>query len=226
MKTYEALPDDYISRVAEKMVELANLSDDTVTSTFNGIPISAAPGGNAEDIVASYSVTREKEREIEMAQKRVDFIATVESLRSADEKALRDLDMPWPQSDEDLEQVIKALSSRQHDYGTCVYAMSIAAEAAFNLMAHKLGVTGFQASCADMDILRRTRRLKDGFQIIDYNKLLYPQYREQFDECSWGSLLHKNRGSLREKAKALLAESSGAHPDIIAHWNLLAEVKG
>lgn len=156
-------------------------------------------------------------------EKRRAFMVALDVLRSGNEKALRDLDMPRPQSDEDLALIVETLSERTHDYGTCVYAMSIAAEAAFNLIAHKLGVTGFQASCADMDVLRRTRRLKDGFQILNYNDLLYPQYEHNFSECSWAALLHKNKDSLREKAKSLLTESPNAHPDVLVHWQRLAE---
>src|SRR5688572_31227242 len=85
----------------------------------------------------------------------------VEFIKSADEAALRDCDVPWPKTDEDLAAIIRAVSERTHTYGTCVYAMSIAALAAYYLMAHKLGVTGFQAGCADMDFIARARHMKD-----------------------------------------------------------------
>ena len=143
-------------------------------------------------------------------------------LKSGTEKQLRELEMPWCKTDEELQAIVAALSGREHDYGTCVYAMSLAALSAYYLMSHKMGVTGFQASCADMDFLARTRRMKDGFQILDYNKLLYPQHRHDFDEASWDNLLAKHSKMLREKAITLLAEQQTAHPNVVAHWQRLA----
>jgi len=92
------------------------------------------------------------------------------------EKQMREADVPTPHTVEDLASYVKALVEREHDYGTCVYAMSMAAVAAFNFAAHSLGVTGFQASCADMDVLRRTRRMRGPFMLVDGANALYPQY--------------------------------------------------
>lgn len=92
------------------------------------------------------------------------------------EAELRELKVPTPSSPEELVSYIAALTDRPHDYGTCVYAMSMAAVAAFNMVASKLGVTGFQVSCADMDVLRRTRHMRGPFMLIDGANALYPQY--------------------------------------------------
>src|SRR3990167_6258094 len=128
--------------------------------------------------------------------------ATLSILRDGTEKQLRELEMPWPDNEQELMQIVNAVINRSHNYGTCVYAMSIAGEAAFNFAARKLCVTGFQASCADMDILRRTRQLKGGFALLKYEDFLYPQYRLHFDELGWENLLLKNRDWLRKKAFA------------------------
>ncbi|MBK7380837.1 MAG: hypothetical protein IPJ03_17905 [Ignavibacteriales bacterium] len=106
-----------------------------------------------------------------------------------------------PKTLDELNKVIEQLTERKHDYGTCVYAMSIAAVATFNYVASKLGVTGFQASCADLDILRRTRNYKNGFSIIDYNNLLYPQYWDDEHFPSKEQLLEKNKEQLAKAAK-------------------------
>lgn len=148
--------------------------------------------------------------------------AALKVLQGGDEQTLRDLDMPWPKTAKELDAIVQALTAREHDYGTCCYAMSIAAEAAFNYIAHQLGVTGFQASCADMDILRRTRGWKRGFRIVNYENLLYPQYRREFDELGWWSLIHENALALSRAAQEKLAESPDAHPDVRAHWETLA----
>jgi hypothetical protein len=153
---------------------------------------------------------------MDMSQK-----ATPEELARFTEAELRDAKEPWPHTPDELQTIIAALVDRQHDYGTCVYAMSIAATAAFNYVAHKLGVTGFQASCADLDIIRRTRHLEQGFQIIDYANLLYPQYREEFADLSFDSLLRKNATELKKHARVLLDEGNKAHSSVREHWEMI-----
>ena len=138
------------------------------------------------------------------------------------EKELRETDVPWPKTPEELQAYIDALVSRQHDYGTCVYAMSMAATAAFQYVAHVLGVTGFQASCADMDILRRTRGIKGGFRILKYADLLYPQYCDSEHFPGWQELMRDNAEYLKVEAEKLLAEGKGAVPAVRAHWEMLS----
>ena len=139
------------------------------------------------------------------------------------EQEMREAKVPWPKTQDELMEYIQSLVEREHDYGTCVYAMSMAAVAAYYYVAHKLGVTGFQASCADLDILRRTRDMKHGFRIIDYEKLLYPQYLTPDHFPSVDQLLKDNIDWLSEEAKRLLDESPNAHPDVKGHWKRLAE---
>ena len=140
-------------------------------------------------------------------------------LRDGDEASLRDINMPWPENEEEMTAIIRALAERTHNYGTCVYAMSISAEAAYNYIAKQLGVTGFQAGCADMDILARTRHLKWG-RILDFENLLYPQYANKFK--AWGALLEENKIELAKRAKKNLEENPGAAPGVVAHWKRLA----
>lgn len=136
------------------------------------------------------------------------------------EEQMRDADVPWPKSETELMDYIKLLVEREHDYGTCVYAMSMAAVAAFHYVSHKLGVTGFQASCADMDILRRTRHYKGGFMLVNGDDLLYPQYdlRKKLDE-----FIAEQRPWLKEQATKMLADRDSVHPDVKAHWERLAK---
>jgi hypothetical protein len=141
------------------------------------------------------------------------------------EQEMRDSKVPTVEDDEELKKYIHDLINQEHDYGTCVYAMSMAATAAFNYVASKLGVTGFQTSCAGMDILRRTRRLKSGFMILDYENLLFPQYCNSEHFPGWTELISKNREMLSQKAKELLRNSSNnTHPDVKAHWIKLSKL--
>jgi hypothetical protein len=82
------------------------------------------------------------------------------------EQQMRDAKVPWPLTKEQLVEYVESLATRTHDYGTCVYAMSMAAQAAFNYVSRMLGVTGFQASCADLDFIRRTRSMDGPFMLI------------------------------------------------------------
>jgi hypothetical protein len=51
------------------------------------------------------------------------------------ESDMRKAKVPWPQSEEELTEYINSLVYRNHDYGTCVYAMSMAAVAAFQYVS-------------------------------------------------------------------------------------------
>lgn len=135
------------------------------------------------------------------------------------EQEMRECSAPWPETTGELVEYIDSLTEREHDYGTCCYAMSLAAVAAFQHVANKLGVTGFQASCADLDVLRRTRRLNGPFILLRGEDMLYPQYnletklREAMNEWTeWAG---------KEAAKKL-EESPAAHPDVLRHWRHLS----
>jgi hypothetical protein len=143
-------------------------------------------------------------------------------LSKATEKQLQKYEAPSPRTLKELQAILRALEKRKHDYGTCVYAVSIASVATFNFMAHKLGITGFQAGCADLDILKRTRGM-DRFRIVNYRDLLYPQYEHQFDELKYDALLETNKEWLASEARKLLKDSKRFAADSVReHWQRLA----
>jgi hypothetical protein len=136
------------------------------------------------------------------------------------EKEMREAEAPSPSSIGELADYIEQQVQRTHDYGTCVYAMSLAATAAFNYVAHRLGVTGFQASCADLDIVRRTRRIDGPFMLIKGQDMLYPQYdlhrrlTEALTEWApWAA------AEAKKQLDSTLPEQ--ASPDVVAHWRQL-----
>lgn len=135
--------------------------------------------------------------------------------------------VPTPHSEEELIEYVGKLVNRSHDYGTCVYAMSMAAEASFNYVAHKLGVTGFQASCAGMDFIRRTRDIKGGFRLTKTQNLLYPQYCDDEHFPGVDELMDDkdNKQWLADEARKLIAERSDnmVAPDVLNHWKMLAD---
>lgn len=137
------------------------------------------------------------------------------------EQEMRDSAAPWPNSVEELSGYVSSLVERGHDYGTMVYAMSLAATAAFQFVAGKLGCTGFQASMADLDVLRRTRRIDGPFLILRAEDMVYPQYdlRERLEK-----FMEESRPWVIERAKERLREQS-PHVDsrVFAHWRRLTE---
>ena len=149
---------------------------------------------------------------------------TPEECRTLDEDGLRDAVLPWPKTELELLAQIDALVNRKHDYGTCVYAMSMSAIAAFRYVSHRLGVTGFQASCADLDFIARNRGMKHGFQIVDYENLLYPQYEVDFEELDFWTLIRANIEHLSKEAGKLLENTEPVHPEVRAHWEKLVEM--
>jgi hypothetical protein len=154
---------------------------------------------------------------------RPSIIEFIEKASKVPELDLRAIGVPCPRTMEELTGIIDTMGSRNHDYGTCVYAMSISAVAAFNYIGHVLGVTGFQAFCADLDFLRRTRDMK-AFKIMDMGKLVYPQYRDHFRTNIY-TLLNENAWWIIEFIEEKLAsgEIFRAHPDVVSHWLYLWE---
>jgi hypothetical protein len=138
------------------------------------------------------------------------------------EAELREREPPHPKTKDELVSVIGSLVDRPHDYGTCVYAISLSAAAAFNYAASVLGASGFQASCADLDILRLTRGLDD-FMILKAEDLLYPQYDPMGQAAKF---LKDARPRLAGKARQLLRDPAGVHPQVLARWSELARARG
>ena len=148
-------------------------------------------------------------------------------LKNMTEQQLRKEKVPYIKTEKELTAYIHTLANRPHDYGTCVYAVSMASVATYNYMAGKLGITGFQDGCASLDIIGRIRNI-DNFRIVDYKNLLYPQYAlnsEYFPTVP--ELLAKNSKWLREEATKLLKENKGrrVHPNVRHWWKQLSELK-
>ena len=144
---------------------------------------------------------------------------------SATEAQMRESEVPWPKTEKQLNEYIESLVKRNHEYGTCVYSVSMAAVAAFNYVAGQLGITGFQSSCADMDVIRRTRGIKGPFMIIKGEDALYPQYDLP---ARLEKAMEEWKPWLKEEATKKLAGGGNAHPNVIGHWEELSamEVEG
>jgi hypothetical protein len=135
------------------------------------------------------------------------------------EEEMREYKVPYLASIEELTEFISSVVDRKHDYGTCCYAMSLAATATFNHIASKLGCTGFQASMADLDILRRTRLMDCPFMILKAEDMLYPQYdlHQKLQEAMDGW-----KDWAKEKAVQKLEQTPESHPEVKRRWTELA----
>lgn len=193
--------------------------------SVRGVVVFPKRGGTA--LVAYYlTPDQERERQEKVSAEHHKRIAVQEAEAKAagrDEAAMRAEKAPWPKTLDELTAYIKALSDGPHTYGTCVYAMSLSATAAYQFIASHLGCTGFQASCADLDILRRTRGLDGPFMILKAEDLLYPQYdlQEKLNE-----FIDQSKPWVAGEARKRLADQANnrAHPDVKARWEELASV--
>jgi len=231
----EVLAGSYINNACAKAIALADASSKSVHFKFNDTDVTVEPGETVAVVVARWDSDREaahqawvnseeykeQQRKYATEEKAKNEAHHVETAQT--EVEMREAVVPWVRTKEQLIEYVESLVNRQHEYGTCCYALSMAAEAAFNYVAHHLGVTGFQSSIADLDFIRRTRRIKGPFMILKGEDALYPQYN-LVDKVL--ESLENWKPWLKEEAVNKLAEKNEhTHPEVIAHWKRLAEKK-
>lgn len=138
------------------------------------------------------------------------------------EAEMREAKAPWPHTQAELTEYIESLTNREHDYGTCIYAMSLAAAAAYNYVAHVLGTTGFQASCAGLCFIRTTRNIKGPFRLTTVDNALYPQYNLHGEFLDFMESESARQWIADEARRLLITKCDIASPDVIDHWRKLA----
>ena len=136
------------------------------------------------------------------------------------EQEMKESVVPVLKTIQELTEYIESIVNRSHDYGTCVYAMSMAATAAFNYVAKTLEVTVAQADFAGMNFLTRSRGLKGPWTILTAEEALYPQYdlpkQLKISMEKWKPWLKE------ESKKKLEAYNGHVHPRVVAHWKRLS----
>lgn len=111
------------------------------------------------------------------------------------------------------------MNDYMHDYGTICHAVAACALAAAWAAddSPNGGITGFQANFVMWDFVKQWgfRNNKTGLKLIDYDEMLYPQYKERFEKVLSVSVWE----SLQERAKECLnEESSFAAEEVKKHW--------
>lgn len=113
------------------------------------------------------------------------------------------------------------MNDYEHDYGTICHAIaacSLAAVWAAN--KHEQGyITGFQASFVMWDFIKEWMYSSNqsGLRIVDYDDMLYPQYKDKFDKI----ISKETFECLQKAAQESLDEvkqGREAHPNVIKHW--------
>lgn len=222
--------------VAKEAIAMAKEKKAKIVFEFNEIDIEAVSASTPEDLWAEHQTKSQKaheeylksdkykeyckaEDEKRLKQDR-DFGAMIDRLPHMNESELAELKPPRsPRTQEEVLAIVNALATRMHDYGTCCYAMSLSAWAAFQYVAGHLGVTGFQASIADLDFIKRSRHIDSPFALLTAEKILYPQYdlHSQLDE--W---IVKWKPWAAEEARKKLMASQNAAPTVVEHWKRLS----
>ena len=108
------------------------------------------------------------------------------------------------------------LEDTQHDYGTVCHAIAALAIGAAWYGAHSQGITGFQAGFIMWDFIKQWEYSdnKCGLRIIDFDKMLYPQYEDNFEKV----ITSKQFKKMQEVAAEKLKGKRMAHTDVIKHW--------
>lgn len=123
----------------------------------------------------------------------------------------------------ELSLFIKKLTTKyQHSYGTICHAMTAAAIAAISTInnSEQGGITGFQASCVLGEFMSRFyfTHNKCGLRILDYDKMLYPQYEEYFQK----TISKHTFQVMQEECRNNIKDNQDAHERVIRHWESIA----
>ena len=119
----------------------------------------------------------------------------------------------------DLDKLLKeVIADKDLDYGKTVYAISSCMMATLNYVDRNLGgISGFQAGCIGWEMVKKylVPSNKTSLKIIDYDKMLYPQYEYEFVDKEIPKELWTQ---LQKEANRMLAEVDYASPQVIEHW--------
>lgn len=112
----------------------------------------------------------------------------------------------------------KMVHGYNHDYGTACHAVAACALAAAWAACgeDETGLTGFQAGFVMWDFIKNWIKTgnKCGLKLVDYDDMLFPQYKEKMDK----TIRQSNWDYIQSEAKKNLENSHDAHPEVIKHW--------
>ena len=108
----------------------------------------------------------------------------------------------------------------QHDYGTVCHAVAALALAGAYYGSQKEGITGFQAGFVMWDFIREWEfsSNKTGLRLVDFDKMLYPQYESSFEKT-----ISKDTWKALQEEAARNLEENIAGPTVTAHWQSIVD---
>lgn len=126
---------------------------------------------------------------------------------------------------EQLDELLNEVTNYEElDYGKIIYAISGCMLATANYIDNSEvgGITGFQASFIGWEMVEKfINKSKIGMKLVDYENMLYPQYKEHFQKI----ISQDAWKSLQKQAEINLKESPNADPKVIKHWNSIVRGK-
>jgi hypothetical protein len=127
--------------------------------------------------------------------------------KQLNEKDDKDIWKAWFEEAKDMnleavpEFLRKLTEDYEHDYGTCVHAMTAALYGLGWALSREFGITGFQASAVAIEFVKHWNRY-ECFRFVDYKQLLYPQYADYYDK----TISTETFDWLQKKAKKQIEE--------------------
>lgn len=125
-----------------------------------------------------------------------------------------------------FDDLIAFLTEIKDNYSNCGYGETIRAigqaiTATAFYFGDIMGTTGFQASCIMWDFIRNYiyPHNKCGMRLMDYDKMLYPQYGYQFDK----TIPQSTWEELQKTAIENLEDNEYAAPAVRKHWQSIAD---
>lgn len=131
---------------------------------------------------------------------------------------------PYPHSMNELSTYITSRLQEPNTYESVPETLADIALAAFNYACGELGVTGYQASIAELVFLGKSRRIKGPFALVRAEDDLYPQ-NSILDQVE--QLRDEWSPWLKDEAAKLVYETATKpqyppHPQVYQHWVNLA----
>ncbi len=177
----------HISAVCNKASETAKEANEPVEFEFNGITVIAQPGESADTLQTrrdhDFTVAAEAYRESDEyreneARRAAEWKQKTEAIleeKAVTEEELRETKSPWPYTPKQLAEYIDSSSSQDPQLRNLRLCYEPSSTAAFNYAAHVVGSSSFQASCADLDFIKRSRHIEGPFILLKGEDMLYPQ---------------------------------------------------
>lgn len=126
---------------------------------------------------------------------------------------------------EKLPEFIRKLTQDyQHDYGTICHAIACGAIATAKAIDRSPagGITGFQAGCIQWQMIKLWGIFDKGpLRMVQYNKMLYPQYESIFQK----TISQSTWDYLQKEAKENLGKAFFGSVEVKAHWESIAAGK-